>query len=367
MQENMRHIKIYLILAVLAMVSGACNSEVKQKLDAKGTALGKMNEIVVIADKEIWEGAVGDTFRYYFESAYPIMPQPEPIFDLRHFTVEELNGQPLRKELRTYTVLADLSDMDSPTTRMVKRDLGSEKYNEAMKGGKKFSSVGRDKWARGQLLVYLYAPDRNGLQKAINASFPAIAKRVHQHDEKQLRSTIYVDRVNQGLSQKVKERFNVAFDVPGDFVVATDDVENNVLWLRKTGEKADQNIVLQKISYTDALQFTKQGVIALRNEFGSRYVTSDEEGDVMIVDEEHLPVYEYSLELDKHYGKEFRGIWEMTKAFSGGPFNTYVILNEKQRELIYIDVFVLAPGTTKRNHMMQLDHIVKTAKVLQPS
>lgn len=342
----------------------ACNSEVSQKLEPKGTALGIMNEIVVIADEEVWKGAVGDTFRYYFESAYPILPQPEPLFDLRHFTPAELSGQPLRKELRTYTILADLSDKESPTTAMVRKDLGSEKFDYAMKPGGKFSSVGRDKWARGQLLVYLYGTDRSSLSKAIADSFSAVARKVHQHDAKQLKATIYVDRINQGLSEKVKTRFSIDFDVPGDFIVANDDEENNVLWLRKTGDKADQHIVLQTVPYTDEKQLSKEGIIAMRDAFGSQYVTSDEEGDVMVVDEENLPVYEYSFKLDNHYGKELRGIWEMTKAFSGGPFNTYVVLNEAKKELIYIDVFVMAPGTTKRDHMMQLDHIVKTAKII---
>lgn len=360
---NLTYIKLLFGLIIVWLLA-SCNNEVTNKLEAKGTALGTMNEIVVVADDALWESAVGDTFRYYFESAYPILPQPEPLFDLRHFSPQDLQGQPLRKELRTYTILADLSDADSETTKMVKKDLGSEKFDYATKPGATTSSVGRDKWARGQLLVYLYAPDRTALSAAIKKSFPAITKKVHEHDKKQLRSTIYVDRANLGLSEKVRERFHIDFQVPGDFVVATDDIENNVLWMRKVGEKADQNIVLQRFSYDDEAQLSKQGIINMRDKFGRTYVTSDEEDDFMVVDEDVLPVYEYSFTLDNHYGKELRGIWEMTNAFSGGPFNTYVILNEAKRELIYVDVFVLAPGTTKRDHMMQLDHIVKTARIV---
>jgi len=364
MNSKYYHIRL-ILLAILAQgLFVACNNEVSQKLEPKGSALGKMNEIVVIADEKVWEGAVGDTFRYYFESAYPILPQPEPLFDLRHFTPEELVRQPLRKELRTYTILADLSDSDSETTKMVRKDLGSEKFDYAMKPGGKFSSVGKDKWARGQLLFYLYGTNQNSLANAITKSFPAITSRVHKHDIKQLRSSIYVDNTNLGLSEKVKQRFHIDFQVPGDFIVANDDEVNNVLWLRKIGEKADQNLVLQRVPYKDEKQLSKEGIIAMRDAFGRTYVTSDEEGDVMVVDEDNLPVYEYSFDLNNHYGKELRGIWEMTNTFSGGPFNTYVILNEAKKELIYIDAFVLAPGTRKRNYMMQLDHIVKTAKVI---
>ncbi len=360
----MKHIAHSIFFGCILFVFFGCSSEVNKQLEPKGSALGKMNEIIVIADKALWESAVGDTFQYYFESAYPILPQPEPIFDLRHFTMEELNGQPLRKELRTYVILSDLSDAESPTTRMVKRDLGSEKYSAAMQGGDKFSSVGRDKWARGQLLVYLYAPNRAKLEEAITSSFSAIASRVHRHDEKQLRSSVYVDRVNSGLTDKVRDDFGIAFDVPGDFHVAIENKDNKVLWLRKIGDKADQNIVLQKIKYNNQSQLSKEGIIDIRNKFGSIYVTSDEEDDVMVVDEDNLPVYEYNLNMDGHYGKELRGIWEMTNTFSGGPFTTYVILKEATNEILYVDVFVLAPGTTKRDLMMQLDHIIKSSNII---
>jgi len=351
------------ILIISLLVIG-CNTDVSQKLEPKGSALGKMNEIVVIADDNIWEGPAGDTFRYYFESAYPIMPQPEPLFDLRHFTPNDLAAQPLRKELRTYAILANLEDTDSPTSQLLKGDIGNEKYNASLSANKSFSSVGKDKWARGQLLIYLYGSNEEQLYEAIKNNFAAATNRVHKHDEKQLRSSIYVDRVNAGLTDKVKSRFLIDFDIPGDYIIAKDDPQGNMLWLRKVGKKADQNIVLQRIKYTNKNQLSKEGIIEIRDKFGSTYVTSDYENDVMVVDNKNLPVYEYSFDLNEKYSKELRGIWKMTNSFSGGPFNTYVILDEAKSELLYIDVFVLGPGSTKRDLMMQLDHMVKTAKLI---
>lgn len=351
----------FLIISSLLGLS-SCGNEVTQKMETKGTALGKMNEIVVIADEDIWEGAVGDTFRFYFESAFPILPQPEPMFDLRHFTPGDLRAQPLRRELRTYAILADLSDLESPTTQMVRKDVGAEKLDYG--ADDKFSSVGKDKWARGQLLIYLYGKDSKKLENAIKSSFSAAAKRINQHDQKQLKAQLYVDRVNKGITAKVGERFGLDLQIPGDFVTATSDVENNVLWVRKETKKALLNMVFQTVPYTNEKQLSKQGIIDMRNKFGSTYVTADKEDDVMVVHTKRLPVYEYSFNLDNKYGKELRGIWEMTESFAGGPFNTYVILDEAKNRIIYIDAFILGPGSKKRNLMMQLDHMVKTAKII---
>ncbi len=355
--------ELILILIVIGSL-GSCNNEVTQQLEPKGVALGVMNEIVVIADDDIWEGAVGDTFRYYFESAYPILPAPEPLFDLRHFTIQELEGQPLRKELRSYAILADLSDSDSETTRMVKRDMGSEKFNQALTSGTPISSVGKDKWSRGQLLIYLFGQNRKALSESIRKNFSATASRVNQHDEKQLKSSVYLDRTNIGLGKQIAQKYNIELQIPGEYQEAYRDDDLNILWLRKDTEKAILNVVIQKQVYSDPSQLSKENISAMRNEFGRNYVTSDLDGDYMVINDDDLPVYEYAVTIDGQYAKEIRGTWEMTVDFSAGPFITYVIINSKKNELIYLDVFVLAPGTDKRDMMMQLDYIIKNAKIL---
>ena len=357
----------YIFLFFSFWMLSACNNEITQQLEPKSAALGKMNEIVVISDKDLWESMVGDTFRYYFQSAYPILPVPEPLFDLRHFTTEDLELQPLRKELRTYVILANLADENSPTTQMVMKDLGDERYYNARTKGEQSSSVGKDKWARGQLLFYLFGNSHDDIAESIKKHFPAIGRRVNEHDEKQLKSSVYMDRVNKGLSRKVSEEYGIEIEVPGEYQVAVEDKNVKLIWLRKDTKDAILNMVFRKLDYTNAGQLSLESMIKLRNEFGAKYVTSDAENDEMVVNNEDLPVYEYTFDLDGRYTKEFRGVWEMTKSFAGGPFATYIIVDEKNKSLIYADMFVMAPGVSKRNYMMQLDHIIKSGKMISDS
>jgi len=333
---------------------------VTQHLDSKNTALGKMNQIIVVADEHIWEGAVGDTFRYYFESAYPILPAPEALFDLKYYTPTQIQNVAIRREFRTYAFLADLSDEESATTQMLKKDMGSEKFRSALENGSPMTSVGKDKWAKNQLLVYLFGANQDSINSSIKNAFPAIARRVNQHDKKALKASVYGVHTNLGLTKDINEIYNVNVTIPSDFKTARHDTVNDVLWLVKKMKKADLHVVFNKVPYKDENQMSKESIIKMRNEFGSTYVTSPTEGNVMVVNDEDLPVYEYALELDGNYTKEIRGIWEMTKEFTGGPFCTYVIINEASGELVYIDTFVLAPGEKKRNHMMQLEYLVKS-------
>ena len=114
MRNKLRNGFLFVSLACLLI---GCSADLSKQLAPSTTAFGKINQVVVVADKALWEGAVGDTFRYYFGSAYPILPQPEPIFDLKHFTPEELNEDPVRKELRNYVILGDLDQKSSSTSQ----------------------------------------------------------------------------------------------------------------------------------------------------------------------------------------------------------------------------------------------------------
>jgi hypothetical protein len=51
----------------------SCNDEVSKTFESKPVAMARMNEIVAIADKDMWEGPMQDTFNFYFQSAYPII------------------------------------------------------------------------------------------------------------------------------------------------------------------------------------------------------------------------------------------------------------------------------------------------------
>lgn len=354
-----------IIFISILFILASCKNEVIRTMEPKASALGKMNEIVVVADDEIWESPAGDTFRYYFESAYPIMPQPEPLFDIRHFTATELKDEPMRKELRSYTILADLSDENSPTTMMVKKDLGSEKFNAALEKQAPGNSVGANKWANGQILFYLYGSDNKSLAEAVKTSFPAVAKRVNKHDEKGILASIYgVERSHLGLSKKLQDLYGLDLDVPGSFQEAIYDEENNFVWLRKDDNDSSLSFFFQKIPYTSTDQLDKANLIKIRNELGKAYVTTDTEGDIMVVNDRNLPVYEYQSEIDGFYVKELRGVWEMSKDFFGGPFASYAIVKDLDKEIIFIDAFIYAPGKEKKYYMQQMDMIVKKSKII---
>jgi hypothetical protein len=331
-------------------------------MTVKPNALGKINEIVVLTEDELWESPVQDTFDYYFGSAYPIMPRPEPLFDMRHFNLNELDMEPLRRELRTYVMLADLSQEDARSTKMVKSDIGNERFQKAL-AGEITTTVGRDKWAKGQLIIYIIGKDRASLYDVIRDNYSAIARRINEHDKLPLSQKVYAAKANIGLSNTIEQDFGIHIDVPNRYKRAIYNPEDNIAWLRKDDKDYIMNIVVRKFPYRNQNQLSTENIKKLRNDYGRDYMSTSEAGSYMIINDEDLPVFDYTYDIDGKYTREIRGVWEMVNDYLGGPFATYVVLNEEKSEIIFVDTFIYAPGKDKRDMMQQLDHIVKSATV----
>lgn len=364
MKNNMKESKIsyFGILLFFSLFWVGCSSEMTPSLNPSPTAFGSSNQIVVIADKNVWEGALGDTFRFYFSSAYPILPQPEPIFDLKHFTPEELDADPYRKELRTFLVLGNLQDPSSTTSAMIEKDLGAENIRRAKEDVSFHTTVGRDKWAKDQLLIYLFGPNENQLTENIKSSFPAIAKKVNQVDRKRIESTVYLSGENKNYSEEIRGKLGIDIRIPSDYAVAVDD--QNFAWLRKETEFVSHNLMLYKIPYSNKEQLTKEGLKKIRDQLGKRYVSSELENTYMKINDIDLPMLTELVTISGNYAVEARGIWEIENDYMGGPFISYLILNEKTNELIFVDGFIFAPGKGKRKYMQYLEHIFSSIKIV---
>ena len=351
-------IRIHIAQLFLVVTLVGC-SDTLARLESKPNALGSTNEVVVIADSAVWQSATRDTIEFYFESPYPIMPTPEPLFDLRHFTTEDLQADRLRKELRTYLYVADLNDSESATTKAVIEDLGAESVRRARENQEYITTAGLDKWARGQLVVYVFGFGQEDLQDKIIRAFPRISERIRSHDESQLKAATYLNGVSQNLSTLVKSKFGLSMEIPGDYKLAVED--DNFLWIRKDTRDLTSNIAIRKFRYQSEEQLDLEGIINMRNRLGV-LIQGSSIGSFMRTNNQDLPVFTYKKEMDGLFAIESRGIWELTEDYLGGPFINYVLVQGD--EIIMIDGFAYAPGKGKRDFVQQLEYVISRLEVL---
>ncbi len=361
----MKQLQIFvpvLCSALLLLSISACNEAVQESLKPVPNAFGRVNQVTVIADKEMWEGPVGDTLRDYYGSPFIIVPQPEPMFDLWYFDMEALMGDRTRREMRHYIVLCNLSDANSPTTQFVLKDIGEEKARRAKEDPSYHTIIAKDKWAKGQIFVYQFAHSDDALVANIKKGFSAIAKRFNESDKVKIEASVFLDGENRRLMDAVRAKMGVSMRIPGDYFMAMDNEE--IVWLRKENQKVSSNVMLKKIKYTDQSQLSKENMKAIRDSIGRKYVSSTLPNmrTYMRINDKDLPMFVYPKTLSNNYALEARGIWEMENDYMGGSFISYLVHNPNKNELIFVDGFVYAPGQDKRDFMQHLEYIISSLK-----
>ena len=346
------------VLLLLVLVLSSCLNT-GNKSSIKPKAISKSNDIVVIADKTLWQSETEDTFRYYYESAYPITPNPEAIFKIRYFDYDQIDAEHLRRELRTYIVLVNLADTNSKITKMFLSDIGEKNNNLISKIDSFDVFYGHDKWARDQLIVYLVAKDINNIPKSISSTFSEISERIHKHDEPQIKIATFFSGHNTEAESQIKNLLGVKINIPKDYKIALINKDEKFVWTRRDSKKAISNFVIKKIEYKDSTVFDEKTVIKLINQFGV-YVTSDTDGSNLVVNNKDLPVLKFYKNESSNYTVEYRGIWEMTKDFMGGAFIAWLVKKDNSNDLIFMLGFVYGPGTGKKEYLQQLMAIANT-------
>lgn len=360
MNQKGRHILYFIVFIAISWLTSSCSEEARQGLRPTPLAFGDVNQVAVVTDKNIWESPIGDTLQFYYSAAYPILPQPEPIFDLTPMTPEEMNAQPIRRELRTYLIIGDLSDKESPTSQMIINDIGTERATEARTDPKINSFVGRDKWAKGQVLVYLFSYSREALIEVIKDNFPAVAKKINEADRPKIEATVFVSGENQPIMDAIRKEMGAEMRIPKPYFIALN--KESTLWLRRETEFLSSNIILHKVPYTNQSQLTKEGIKSLCDTLGKKYVSSTLPDTYMRINDVDLPMYTSVKTLNNNYSLEARGIWEIVNDYMGGAFVSYLIYNPNKPDLLFIEGFVHAPGKEKRNYMQQLEYLMSSVK-----
>lgn len=352
-------------LVTIAVLLFSCSSEQTSTQKAtshknKAIAYGNVNKVTLVADQEILDSHVGDSISFYYEQPYPLMPTPEALYDLNIISIGELKQIKARRELRVYLFIADLNDLSSPTTQFVINDLGEEKVEAATNNYKKGTSIVSNRWANDQILIYLFAKGHDNLSKLIVESFEAVQERISKADLKKLKANIYQSGISSVYPDTLKQFLKLDLSVPQDYKIAL--AKENLVWLRRDIGEVAQNILMTSEPYTSSKQLDIDSLIHYRDVLGQLVVRSTTEGSYMKTNTKDLKILSFERDLNGHYAKEIRGVWEMTDDFMGGPFFSYAIPDTANRRLIFIDAFTYAPSKKKRDYMQQLEHIVSSLK-----
>ena len=333
------------IVVILMFLISACQDG---KKGVANQATGKVNEILVVASKNVWDGPVGDSIRAYFQQEQDGLPQAEPLFDLlnlpeKHF-VKNIRGH------RNVLQIVVSSEADSAMIQFI-----------------------NEPWTKTQKMVRITVRNTKQFNEIFDANKAKILA-LYVKAEKDRLVSAYTRTADAKIFNLFKNKYKLLLYCPTGFYVNKDTA--GFVWISSETQMDSRGICFFTEPYRSEKQFDSTAIVKRVNEELERFIpgpldgTKREQKDgteeivrsYMQIDTE-VPFTMTHYRYNGHYALYFRGLWTVTRDFMAGPFVMNVVLDEENNRVIYMLGYVYYPNEKKRNMVKQLEAIMSTMKI----
>lgn len=321
-----------LVIALVAITAFSCDN--KNGVRILPESGGPINNIAIVVDNELWQNTVGETLRNTLAAPIDGLPQEEPMFSLRQIPPQVFTG---------------FAKINRNVLRIVE--------------GEASFKIARDVHARPQKIIVVGGKDIAEIKKQIQENADKIIAGFRAEDirkqQRQFRKSLYT-------ATKIEDNLNIKIEFPATYrqtkTIAT--AEDKFHWIKTDIPTGYKNVLLYEIplntiNKNDSLI---SQIIKVRDSIGKKYIGGPTDGSFMTTDKAYAP-HLYETILDNKPTIEVKGIWDVNGAFMSGPFITYFIEDKINKRYIVAEGFAYAPNVSKRNHVFELESIIKSIKL----
>lgn len=289
---------------------------------------GKAGEIIVVIDKNDWEGNLGTKVRDLLACDCPFLAQREPLYSL-------VNVPP-----------GGFGDLFKVHRNIVYFNLNPQVDSSAVR-------YRNDVWASPQCMVQINAPTSDKAAELLEQNGQKIVGFIEQAErDRVIRNSIRYEE--REIAPKVAEVFGGSPHFPTGYKIKK--LTQNFGWIADEKQYTLQGILIYKypVSSND---LTLNKIISKRNEVLKENVPGMFENTWMTTGTFMPP----SLEFIHFRGRDFaqvRGLWEVENDYMGGPFVSHSFYSPDGSEIIVAEAFVYAPRYDKRQYLRQVESIL---------
>jgi hypothetical protein len=294
-------------------------------------ASGLAYEIVVVMDKKLWDGNIGETVKDELLAPVPYLLQDEPSMRITYARPDQFDG--LLKYVRNILIVN--IDKSLYTKITVSRE--------------------NDKWATGQAVVYINSPSELQLEAYLAANKGGLL--AFYNGEEMKRAGNYLrTKYSQQVYDKAKEMFGIEIFVQSD--IAKYKAGVNSLWCSNDARTGLCNLLIYSFPYTDKNAFTLDYLLAKRDSVAKALIPGSFKGSYMTTERRVVDFIPSTL--NNKYCGIVRGWWKMEGDMMGGPFVSYARVDEVNRRVIVTEGFVYEPKYDKRKYLRMLEAGLRT-------
>lgn len=291
------------------------------------------NEVLVIMDKDAWEGEAGRAVYDVLNSPTKGLPQREPNFKILQITPENFTST---FKMARNIIIPEISEI----------------YSEA----KVSSEI--DKYAYGQIIMTVRAPDTISFINYLKENTEMMVNYII--DKEMERNAKWLIKDSDAPQSRIQQVFGINIHYPKGLPNISE--HPNFYWATNNAARDRRDVVIYQFPYTSEDVFEKDSLIAIRNEILGKYITGSFDAKMITAVTSYNPDYR-KMEYNDLFRAELRGLWEMSSDMMGGPFVSHAFVNEKTNMVIVVEVFVYAPEKNKRNLIRNMEAALYTISI----
>ena len=321
--------KKVLMIAFTIMLFVACDEFKSTKVLPDSS--GIINSLSVVVDNELWQGSVGEKIRSILGASVYGLPQDEPLFRMHQMPTSVF------------------TDFATKNRTVVKIEKGKPADTRFLK----------NVYAKPQRVILVTGNTLQEIKEQLELNEKKIVSVLQNEEikEKQRRINISLNKNNN-----IEKELGLTINFPSIYRIAKED--NSFFWIRKDLRTGSMNLMLYELpidavsSGDDAIN----DIIRIRDSVGKRHIPGPTEGSYMITEEAFTPYLNKTI-IDNKPALETRSTWEVENAFMAGPFISYIVEDKINDRLVVLEGFTFAPSISKRNHMFELEAIIRSLKI----
>lgn len=318
-----------LFTVVLAFMVSCGDSSLTRTLP---NVTGTSGEVLVVMDKSLWEGGVGEAVREQLGAMLIGLPQPEPAFTL--LPVNPAGFRDIYVSHRNIVMVEKKSD---------------EAETEV--------TYSRNTWAETQLVITVTGPDTTSIAECIRENGEDIRRTINSVERERLTAWL---TESAGPDRGVLSRGDQHWEIIMPAGYKTDFNREGIMMISAETPSTTQSVI---VSVTDRV-VSQIGCIELADlteKVTSAEIKGPDGGSFMVI-EKKVPVSCRSFTLNGTDYIEMRGLWTLEGGFMGGPFISYAFIDPATSHAVVVTGFVYAPREKKRELLRQVEALMYTVK-----
>lgn len=314
----------------------SCQKSDKIRTGKLVDSTGKRNELTLVIEDSLWNGAVGDSIRQRL--AVPLYGnlKDEPLFDLVQYSPKIFNSK------------ARLARNVISFSNNVAYDFWLEKSF----------------YATPQNFFFLRAKSSKDLIQLFHQQADSI---ISVFKKSELNEELHtISRSKEQDIPQIKEYFACTLKVPPHFKLLSSSDEHFV-WLQRDLASGNSNLALFEVpllTIENSKNTIQKNLLLAIDSMSYQFIKGSRSHSYLVVEDSITPLFE-KTKLQDFATYEIKGDWNVINDFMYGPFICYAIRDDYYNRYLFLFGFVNNPYKPKRDLIFELEAISKTLNLYE--